>query len=553
MQHRFASHCCETLLLQSAPAVTQELLAPITKASRSTEDAEASISMESLFLNAAWELQENLGFLMTDQFGSHVVRILLTVLSGGPLRTLAATSVFQSKKKEKIGIVSSKRTDAQEERRTVPESFSNTLDEMLSDLTAGLTTGYLRTLAIHPVANPVLQLLVELEFSRAGKSAMAKDDKSLFRKLLPDDPLTEDTPSAAFVRGLLYDPVGSRLLETIVTFAPGKVFKAMYNSLLRERIGDIVKNEIAGYVVVKVLERLSHNDLQHAMERICLQIPTLLERSQTSIIKTLIERCIVRSVSIQTLADTLNDVYSGDDGALLTKLLKVNGAGMDGVAPERRAHLEAQDASKLHGSLLAQEMLKVPGPLRATIVNDMLKLDAPSLLNMARDRTATHVLQRTLTCQEQTKAVRRKLVQLLTEQVLVLVIDPIASHVVDVMWTATGDLFFLREQTAEELQRNEVKIRESFSGRAVWRNWMMDLYKRRKVEWISRAKGFGINSDLGKPRSDPIAAKTGIELARERFAATRAGKARGPKPSRPKKHRANGDRHSSVAAEATVT
>jgi nucleolar protein 9 len=87
---------------------------------------------------------------------------------------------------------------------------------------------------------------------------------------------------------------------------------------------------------------------------------------------------------------------------------------------------------------------------------------------------------------------------------------------VDALWTATKDIFFVKERMAQELAQNELALRDSFVGRAVWRNWAMDLYKRRRGEWAAKAKGRDISNDSGeKPKSR-------LEMARARFAAKQA-------------------------------
>ena len=528
VQHRFASHCCEALFLQAAPTVTQELIAPLDESKEPADDGAIGMSMEELFLSMVTELEGNLGYLMTDNFASHTLRVLLVVLSGQPLKSIATTSLLRSKKKERIEITGRKNESKDEETayRTVPESFQAALDEMILGTIAGLDTTYLQALATHPTGNPVLQLLVELEFSRSGKSK-AREENSLFRRLLPDDPPTEGTQSASFVKDLLYDPVGSRLLETIVQFAPGKVFKTLYRSSFRENIGKRVRNDIAGFVVGRILERLSHDDLQHAVGQICEHIHLLIERQRTSIIKTMIERCQVREIDTQTIADALTTAYGENGASVLVNMTRLSKDDTQAMAPERKSLVEAQDAGKLHGSLLAQAMLLTTGPLRDTICNSMTAMNISTLLLMAKDKTATHVLQAALTCEGQTKAFRRKIIQQFFGHIPELALDAIASHVVDSFWTATEDLLFVREHIAEDLLLNEANLRESFSGRAVWRNWMMDLYKRRRVEWISKAKGTQdaeVASVNPKPR-DGTLAKSGIELARERFAAMKAGKA----------------------------
>ncbi|KAL8950960.1 MAG: hypothetical protein Q9183_007491, partial [Haloplaca sp. 2 TL-2023] len=268
-QHRFASHCCEALFVQTAPIVTQEMTTPADSASQ--VDA-AEKTAEQLFLDMAKEFDGNLGYLMTDRFASHTVRVLLLVLSGRPLGDLHATSLLQSKRKENISFTS--REDAQSNMismaRTIPKSFGAASERMMKGIVAGLDTTYLRALAAHPVANPLLQLVLDLEFRQFGKSK-AKSPDSLFRRLLPDDPPEQGTDSASFFNGMLYDPIGSRLLEVLITHAPGKTFKTLFRSLLADRLPDLAKNETASYVLIKALERLNREDLTKAVQQLCPQ------------------------------------------------------------------------------------------------------------------------------------------------------------------------------------------------------------------------------------------------------------------------------------------
>ncbi|MCJ1410100.1 Nucleolar protein 9 [Ptychographa xylographoides] len=528
VQHRFASHVCEALFLKAAPTVTHELIALEEEEQEPGKDEDAPIAMKDLFVSTVKELEGNLGYLMTDSFASHTLRVLLVVLSGQPLTGTATNLLLQSKKKEKVA--STARTiGATAEAlgpRTVPEEFTAAMDRTIAGTVAGLNTTYLQALATHPTGNPVLQLLLELEFARLAKSK-AGDEISLFRRLLPDDPPVEGTSSAIFIRGLLYDPVGSRLLETIIQFAPGKIFKTLYKSMFRDKIGDLVRNETAGFVVIRILERLSHDDLQPAIEQICPHIPMLIERQRISIIKVTIERCTIRQVDTQTIGDAIKIGYGEAQPDMLLHILKLGRDETEGMAEERKAQLEAQDLGKLHGSLLAQSMVQAPGPLREVILNNILAMDLQSLMLMAKDRTATHLLQSVLTCSGQTKQFRRKMIQQFFGYIAELAFNPIASHVVDTFWAATEDLLYLRERIAEELQQAEAALRDSFSGRAVWRNWMMDLYTRKRVDWISKAKGLQQVDERPKVQGkheQHIPVKSGIELARERFATTKTGK-----------------------------
>lgn len=469
-------------------------------------NGEIYVSMENLFLYALNELDGNLGYLMTDSFASHTLRVLLLVLSGQPLADPNATTLIQSKKKENIPMAS--RTSGEPEikmvSRTVPEAFHAAVEKIISGTVAGLDTTFLRALTTHPVGNPVLQLLLELELSSSGKQK-AKEPGSLFRKLLPEDSSEEDSNSS-FINSLAYDTVGSRLLEVIIKSAPGKTFKKLYARTFRDKLGTMAKNDVAGFIVIKVLERLNKEDLQSAMEQINPQIGLLVERSRTSIIKTVVERCRIRGADVQPVADELVQAYGTDPVQRLIKMLRLDTSNTDVMAEDRKKQIEKEDTGKVHGSLLAQSMLNTSGELRELITDGLLEMDTATLVMVAKDRTASRMLQCSLACSDQTLKFRRVLIPRFLGHIANLATDTIGSHVVDEFWAASKGLTFIRERIAVELLENEVLIRNSFPGRAIWRNWKMDVFKTKKGEWTFRAK------------ETDGQVKTGIEAARERFA-----------------------------------
>lgn len=538
VQHRFASHCCETLFIHAAPAVTQksskkkqEKVVDIEEEG-DEEDEVPDMSMADMFLTVVEELQGNWGYLLTERFASHTIRVLLLVLAGEPVDVASNTSVVASKKKERLGVTpaaESQTENAITQKRPVPESFEDALKTVMKDMTAVLDNTYLRALATHPIGNPVLQVLLSLELSHFGKSS-AKDENSIIRRLIPDETLEEGSESALFVRGLLYDPVGSRLLETIVRCAPGKLFKNLYKNGIKERIGSLSRNETASYVVLRVLERLGKDDLQAALKLILPEVPGLVERSRLVVPRVLIERCVVRGVDTTPIAKTLESAYDKEPATRLDQMLKFK------PTPQKEAESESQEkgvqkgeaesptasnAEKTHGSLLAQTMLGVSGPLSEMIYSSLLAKSSEDLLQMAMDPISSRVIQQALTLPTSTAQFRRQFTSRFLGHMNELALHSSGSHVADALWHATKDIFFVKERFAQELAQNELPLRDSFVGRAVWRNWSMDLYKRRRGEWKAKAKGLETRTEDGNSAERP---KSRIELARARFAEKTAEK-----------------------------
>lgn len=540
VQHRFASHCCETLFIHAAPAVMQKASRSQSKKSNEggEEDAEAEsdLSLADMFMTVIEELEGNWGYLLTERFASHTIRVLLLVLAGEPVDVTSTDSVVASRKKERLGVTaaSTQEESAQTQKRSVPESFEPALKKIMTDMVSGLDDTYLRALATQPVGNPVLQVMLFLELSHFGKSS-AKDPKSILRRLVPDESFEEGTDSATFIRGLLYDPVGSRLVETMVRHMPGKVFKNLYKNNIRDRIGSLSRNSTAGYVVLRTLERLGKDDLQNAMDLIIPEVPGLIERSRLIVPRVLIERCVVRHVDTKPFARALKEAYDKDPTARLRQMLRLDEPTEEKAQDDEDQEMEdaddegkkqhkkapaggssASSAEKLHGSLLAQAMLSVPGPLSELVQSSLLAQSSEVILQLARSPTASRVIQQALTHPTSSTQFRRQFTSRFQGHLVELSQDNSGSRVVDALWEATKDIFFVKERMAQELAGSEMTLRDSFIGRAVWRNWFMDLYKRRRGEWTARAKGIDRQPSNEGTGERP---KSKIELARERFAA----------------------------------
>ena len=516
-QHRFASHCCECLYLRCAPIVTYEMTKPTEEKNNSDEneeDAGPSMSMADLFLQVISELEGNWGYLLTEPFASHAIRVLLLVLAGEPFDTPTNSLLLASRKKENLDSV---RASAQidptlAEIRAVPQSLHDALKKMTKDLVTGLDGTYLRALATHPVGSPVLQVLISVELKHFGKGR-ARDPNSVLRRLVPDESM-EDSDSTTFLGGLLFDPVGSRLMETIVRCAPGKFFKQLYKKVIKERIGSLSRNELAAYVVVRILERLSKEDLEDAIERILPEMQALVDRSRVIVIKSLIERSRVRGVDTNRLADALSSAYGSDPAIRLINILRLD----DEQQPEtdNKGKSKGPSPKQVHGSLLAQAMLQAPGPLAELIRSSLLACSTENLLRIAMNPSASHVLQESLVFSKTTAQYRRQITTRFTGHMLDLALDACGSHVADSLWKATTDMMFVKQRLAEELFQNEAALRDTFFGRAVWRNWSMDLYKRKRGEWTAKAKGLDNRASQSDAGERP---KSKLDLARARFAA----------------------------------
>ncbi|PSR97811.1 armadillo-type protein [Coniella lustricola] len=535
--HRFASHCCEKLFIQSAPVVSRELggmedeeeeveeVQPEQDQNGEGEQASNKASMEELFLLTLDELEEHLSYLLSDKFGSHALRVLLVVLSGRPLEQVATKSLLQSKKKEHITVQggSAETAELNAHIRVVPESFSLAMQKILEDTTASMDTTALRVLATHPTGNPVLQLLVELDLSLNGKDK-DKKDRLLLLKLIPGAPETlgdNTSPAADFVNSMMYDPVGSRLLETIITHAPAKIFKALTAHFFSPRINTYVRNDIACYPAIKALNRMSKDDLRDAVGKIIPEVPKLVASKRLNVLKALFDRCHVRQVKAQiaALLEAVCAAYGGSsDGAELvpklcglvddesdTKKKATNAAEAKEIKYQPSLHTEKQKAAAIsHGCQLVTTLLNIPGGPAQAMQTSLLALSSDQLFHLATTTTPSMIVIKTALAAPpapETPNFHKGLVSKLAPRMVELAQNKIGHNIVNEVIhipskaapasaeVQTGVIpFHLKETIMTTLGGSETQLRDTWTGRSVWRTWKGDQWKFRRSDWIRFAK-----------------------------------------------------------------
>ncbi|KAK0649477.1 armadillo-type protein [Cercophora newfieldiana] len=523
--HRFAGHCCEKLFMLSAQAVTRELMGEGEDEGEAEGEggAEPQASMEELFLLTLDELEEHLPYLVSDRYGSHALRALLITLSGRPLNQVGTKSLLQSKKKEYVTVegATGMSSEFMSETRAVPESFAIATQKIIGDVAANLDATGLRVLAKHPTGNPTLQLLLDLEFSlsaKTKKSAPKKKKKgevqeeeveeapqveSLLEKLVPGAPASfsdEKSPAAEFVNSMMYDVIGSRLLETLITHCPGKIFKGLLATFFAPRIHSLLRNDIASYPAIRVLNRLSKEDLADAVEKSLPQIADFVQRGRFNVIKTFFERCQVRQATPQlnSLLQALTSALGNDWKHFVPKLCLLNekppadDAKKASFQPEE---VKNKSALLSHGSQLVSALLSIPGSPSKAIQTSITSLSSAQLLKMATESPATSaILVKALSTPSQSPTFHKVLVASLLPHTYEIATSQHGSPIINaiIATPSKGEgisvPFHAKENMMSQLERHERELRESWLGRNVWRTWKGDLWSHRRHDWVRWAK-----------------------------------------------------------------
>jgi nucleolar protein 9 len=510
VQHRFASHCCEALFLRSAGAVTQELAGFMVDTKGATDDGdnEPEQSMENLFLATLDELEGSLGHLITDRFASHTLRVLLLVLSGRPLNDAAAKTLLKSKKKEKISVAGSAAADEENHgMRAVPGSFISAIQKIIQDSTSELDATSLRVLATHPIGNPTLQLLLDLDLTLSKSSSKQSKEKkekeqeessqpTLLYQLLPGAPKTladESSEASTFINAMIYDQIGSRLIETLITHAPGKIFKSLKDNIFLPRIHGYVRNDTSCYSAIRVLNRLSKEDLVSAMEKIEPSVPQLVTKERYNVVKTLFERCSVRGLNddIKKLMKGLREGCGSEPADLVTTLccLKEQEKKKDAEQLRRNDY-----AIQSHGAQIITTLLTIPGPAKG-VQESLLALSPETLLKLATTSMPTvNILTKVLSLPSQNPAFHKRIVSTLLPFTPELAVSQFGHNYLNAIIEVPSKgrersiPFHMKEAIMGKLAENEPQLRDCWMGRSVWRTWKGDTWKTRLGDWKAWAR-----------------------------------------------------------------
>lgn len=463
-RHKFSSHCVETLLVRGAAIVEKEVLDP-------NFDGDSEESMEKRFLTLANDMKDYIQDLISNPYASHVVRVLLLILGGqtlpSPTSSEGNSSVLRSKKsrtaRRNIDIKDSEENDRAYQ---IPGAFHDALEAIVSGFSKRLQPTAARELSIGQVSSPVVQLLIDSE-------ATTSETRPLLNTIFAD---TEDRDSSeeAFVEHLLSDAVGSHFLQNVLQKAPEAFVERLYRLYMSQRVQKLVRRDYAGFVIETCMQRLPETDVQHIIDTAIGEIPYLVENNNLTMVRILLTRAAAANYKATDVANAVLKTFDTDttDPKLLQKVLQLD---------EKNPYKPHEASSPgLHRCLVLQQLVEASPEVLATAFLGLNSGDV-DVIKMAKHQSFSRLLEKCLRPSINTIE-RRKFLNKLNGQCVDLARDPFASHVMDRLWNFTYKMNNFREKIANELVADE-DLKENTYGKAVWRNWTLDKFLRRKSDW----------------------------------------------------------------------
>lgn len=375
-------------------------------------------TMEKCIVEICEQLSEYWSEFLTDSYGSHVMRTLLNILSGEQLTN--DTDIRSEKSKQYNKHFQNIASSNHKACRYTPPSFATALQVIVKSVSEYLEKINLKVLALHPIANPMLQILIGIPGS----------GDTLIRNLLTG------ADSVDFVNTLTQDKVGSHLLEKIIETSESETFKILYKTHFKHRILELFQDNIGNFVLQKVIKHLhSEKQLKQVMAVLSESYSKMLYESRSGILIQILESAAnypdCQSVLMSALISCLN--CAEDDRIHELCYLILYRFKWDKLQVKWNI-----PSPSVPGSLILQKLLLFSSENVRVLTDSIAKVPKETLMIWIKDQVCSRFVESLLTSATVSKKSKRDLVALLSGSFAELADNKFASHVLDKCWLSSN-------------------------------------------------------------------------------------------------------------------
>lgn len=502
---KYSSHVLETLFVRSAGVIERELILGGEETNDNNEDVaegeeeetDSFIPMETLFNKMLNEFKPIVKTMIDDQYSSHVLRLLILIMSGKPMpsSTMAHSTLRSKKSKIARKMIDIKDNEDFLRAFQTPASFKPQLRDYCNAIGIDENMRHMRELASQKVASPVLQLLVQVE-------GIIDKERTIWHLLFLKVTDPKDPQEEAFMEFLLSDSVGSHFLESIIKNdgVRMKYIERLYQLYIKDRILKLTgRSTTAIYAIQALLFKLKPVEVEYILDIIIPEFSNLVSVSENHNIdfgKAIIDASISRfnyrkDDIVSQLFKKFAPNYNEDDGdntstEFLENTLQLTGSTLGNTKDDWPTAEERRRA------LFVEKLMQYDYKFVICSWYNFMALPSETLEQMCFHGVFSRVIEelfKVLPDEEKPVAVlRKRVLNLFQGKMVKLACNAYGSHLVDKLWDFTIFLPMYKDRIAMELYGESKKVKESNYGRLVWKNWGMELFIRKKYEWKALIK-----------------------------------------------------------------
>ncbi|KAI5960364.1 NOP9 [Candida pseudojiufengensis] len=530
--HKYASHVLETLLVRAAALIEKEILQTDEVKYEEEdgvviEDRTDSETIEELFIKIVNEFKPYLITMIDHQYASHVLRLLILILAGKELPSTTTSNSQLRSKKSKIARKMIEIKDNEDFNRSfqVPESFKTELRDYFQIITKDLDSKKAREFAIHKIASPVIQLIIQVE-------GLVDRERTIWHLIFAKQSDGEVDEERSFVEYLLSDPVGSHFFEAIIKNdgARPQYIERLYKLYMKDRILKLANRATTGvYIIQALLFKLKPVEVEHILDQITPELSNLIsisEHKNLDLAQRVIEASIIRGNYLRDEIitqlfkkfapnyDLSQNNQTDVSTEFLENVLQLTGSTLGNTRDDWPTAEERKRA------LFLEKLMELDYRFVILVWLNFIALPVEKFVQMCFHGVFSHVVENSLIVeQDESKPIqilRKRYLNIFQGQIVGLACNSYGSHIVDKLWEFTVLLPMYKDRFASEMMNESTKVKESTYGKLVWKNWSMELFLRKKYDWKSLVKTqeqvfLGIDENTER-------VKKPIELKMERLA-----------------------------------
>ncbi|KAI7900603.1 armadillo-type protein [Cokeromyces recurvatus] len=498
--HRFASHVCQTLLTLAADVVEREQIEGAEEQTENKEEVGELLSMEKLVLELCEDIKPHIGGLISQQFASHVIRVLLFVLAGkrideeGDIKgKLRSKKSIQYKKENNDTLTRS--TTSLSPTRKVPDSFKAMFRTLTTELAINMSETEVRSLSVHRVANPVLQLLLEMqENDKEGiKARNILIDRILWGIVTDIDSKEENKDRDSWFETLVRDSVGSHLLEVIFQVAPDAVYRKIYKTYIKGKLEKFCMHPIANFVMQNLITNVRKpKQLNQMIDELKNSFEKLVKLGKYGVIRSLVDASVKMESSQKQVVEAIAVGLHLPEGSPDRNKEFVNCVMRMWTIEQwnEASDGEKSDLYKFHlqGSLIVQGIMKMSEPgVTEIVTNSFLSQRLDTIHRWCFSPAGSRAFESIVASPHVNQKIKKKIMRDLSGKYTALAKDKFGSHILDKCWLVAD--IDSKEKIAAELVKHEHELASHHIGRGILWTCKIDQYKRRHNDWVEREKG----------------------------------------------------------------
>lgn len=494
-QHKYSSHVVETLLVRAAALVEKELVHKgdgnddDDEEADDDEDIAVQVPMEDMVASMLVEIRPQMPVLVDHQYASHVLRVVVLVLSGRELPATTASNALRSKK-SKIArkMIEIKDSDDFARAFQTPPSFKGQLRELVGSLGV-LEVRRARELAAHKVASPLLSLLIQVE-------GMVDRDRALWHRVFLAEESGTDSQEEAFMEYLLLDPVGSHFLELLIKNDGARLryIERLHKLYIRERVARLAKRSTTGvFVIQALLAKLKPKEVRPMLDALVPELAELVSVAETQHLE--LSRAVIdaslrcEDYRREELVEQLAAKFAPggpETGSFLENTLQLASSTLGNTRGDWPT------ASERRRALFVEKLVEYDPLFVRCVWYALMELPADRFVQLCNHGVFSHVVEHAMVVKEdalkEDGILRKRVLNLFQGHIVALACNAYGLHVVDRLWTFTILFPVYKDRVAVELYGQSSVVKESNYGKLVWKNWAMEQFSRRKADWKALVK-----------------------------------------------------------------